>query len=241
MVWWGTYSHPHQRSSCWLIWNRGTQIWLPLWVTVSTSKSPYPARPPRRTQSTLSWCPAHSSSCWAHRCWIPGATNLINVYHHPLYIYNYNNIISNLLQTQFKVLSHLLDESLSVDVLTLFHTLGYIFINHHYLFVLKTHIAKSFVMKPSSTVLMTAASKAWQKCSSSLFSSKNALWRRPIIYILFARIPLVHANIDAIELVEVSFPYWCYLKCLVTVPWAASASTHPSVLVRTLVINPNEP
>jgi hypothetical protein len=41
---------------------------------------------------------------------------------------------------------------------------------------------------------------------------------------LWAR-PRVHANIEAILLVLVSPPFWWTLKCRVTVPWAASAST----------------
>lgn len=36
--------------------------------------------------------------------------------------------------------------------------------------------------------------------------------------------PRVQAKIEAILLVLVSCPFWCSLKCLVTVPWAASAS-----------------
>lgn len=44
------------------------------------------------------------------------------------------------------------------------------------------------------------------------------------------------------EFVEVSFPFWCWRKCLVTVPWAASASmVLPSGQTSTLVIIPRDP
>jgi len=74
--------------------------------------------------------------------------------------------------------------------------------------VLKAKIAKSFVMNPASTVSTTTFSNVWHHFSRSLLLSSLALCKNP----------LVHAKIEAIEFVEVSFPYWWNLKCLVTVP-----------------------
>ena len=52
----------------------------------------------------------------------------------------------------------------------------------------------------------------------------------------------VQAKIEAIGLVEVGLPSWCWRKWRVTVPWAASASTVlPSGVISTLVIRPSEP
>lgn len=64
-----------------------------------------------------------------------------------------------------------------------------------------TQIAKSFVMKPFSTVWITDFSKVWTKCSSYLLLSSFALCSRP----------LVQAKILAIEFVEVYWPFWCIL------------------------------
>ena len=57
-------------------------------------------------------------------------------------------------------------------------------------------IAKSLVTNPCSTVDIITASKVLQKLSNSTLLSNLALCNNP----------LVHANIDAIELVEVSWP-----------------------------------
>ena len=54
--------------------------------------------------------------------------------------------------------------------------------------------------------------------------------------------PRVQAKIEAIGLVEVGLPCWCWRKWRVTVPCAASASTVlPSAVISTLVIRPSEP
>jgi len=63
--------------------------------------------------------------------------------------------------------------------------------------VLKAKIAKSFVINPSSTVLITTASNVLHQLSNSLLLSNLALCKNP----------LVHAKILAIEFVDVSFPY----------------------------------
>ena len=47
---------------------------------------------------------------------------------------------------------------------------------------------------------------------------------------------------EAMELVEVASPRWCWRKWRVTVPCAASASTVlPSGVINTEVIRPSEP
>ncbi len=51
----------------------------------------------------------------------------------------------------------------------------------------------------------------------------------------------VVAKIDAIGFVDVFYPFYHYLKCLVTVPWAASDSRHPSSFTKTDVISPRDP
>ena len=61
-----------------------------------------------------------------------------------------------------------------------------------------TQMAKSLVMAPDSTVSMITLSRVSQKLFSSALSSSLARWRRP----------RVQANIEAIELVEVSPPFW---------------------------------
>jgi hypothetical protein len=62
--------------------------------------------------------------------------------------------------------------------------------------VLCIHIARSFVTNPYSTVEIIVASNVVQKWCNSALLSNLALCKRP----------LVHANMDAIELVEVSDP-----------------------------------
>ena len=69
------------------------------------------------------------------------------------------------------------------------------------LLVPATQIAKSLVISPCSTASMVEASRVWQNFSSSGRLSSLALWRRP----------LVQAKMEAIELVEVSLPFWCSL------------------------------
>jgi len=94
-----------------------------------------------------------------------------------------------------------------------------------------TEIARSLVYFPPSTVSMTVDSKDSQKFLNPVFPSNLALWSKP----------LVQAKIEAIELVEVSYPFSCYLKCLVTVPWAASDSTTSPGATKTEVISPRDP
>ncbi|KAH3666083.1 hypothetical protein OGAPHI_004272 [Ogataea philodendri] len=92
--------------------------------------------------------------------------------------------------------------------------------------------ARSFVMMPPFTVSIVAFSNVLAKSVTSGVPSSSPLLLRP----------LVQAKIEAIEFVEVSFPCWCCLKCLVTVPWAASDSKDlPSAETRTEVIRPKEP
>jgi len=62
--------------------------------------------------------------------------------------------------------------------------------------VSKTHIAKSFVMNPFSTVSITDLSRVSENFLSSSFESSLALCNNP----------LVQAKMLAIELVEVYFP-----------------------------------
>ena len=91
--------------------------------------------------------------------------------------------------------------------------------------------AKSLVISPPLTVSITAFSNFSQKIMRAPFLSRIALCYNP----------LVQAKIEAIGFVEVSFPFCHSLKCLVTVPWAASDSKLPSGLMRTEVINPRDP
>lgn len=67
-------------------------------------------------------------------------------------------------------------------------------------FLPRTQMAKSFVIYPFSTASIVDCSSFSQKSLSSGRLSSLALWRRP----------LVQAKIEAIELVEVSFPFWCW-------------------------------
>jgi hypothetical protein len=60
-----------------------------------------------------------------------------------------------------------------------------------------TQMAKSFVIKPFSTVSITEFSRVWQKFSSCLLLSSFARCKSP----------LVHAKMLAIELVDVYFPF----------------------------------
>ena len=87
-------------------------------------------------------------------------------------------------------------------------------------------------MRPLSTVSTQTFSSAVANLASAALSSSAARCDRP----------RVQAKIDAIGLVDVSLPCWCWRKCRVTVPWAASASTVlPSGVIRTDVISPSEP
>jgi hypothetical protein len=74
--------------------------------------------------------------------------------------------------------------------------------------VFLTQIAKSFVIKPDLTDSITEASRHSANIFKEALLSSFAQWRSP----------LVQAKIEAIGLVDVSFPYSCILKCLVTVP-----------------------
>ena len=60
-----------------------------------------------------------------------------------------------------------------------------------------TRIARSFVMKPVSTVSIMTLSRVSLNCLSALLLSNLAL----------ASNPYVHAKIDAIEFVDVSCPF----------------------------------
>jgi len=67
----------------------------------------------------------------------------------------------------------------------------------NYSLVLRTQIAKSLVINPASTVFIITSSKVLQKLVNSVLLSNLALCNNP----------RVHANIEAIEFVEVSLPY----------------------------------
>ena len=113
----------------------------------------------------------------------------------------YNNIqwINKHLMAELLLegLSDLIDEFLSCQVLISGDARKKSEKSHFiYSFELATRIARSLVIPPFSTVSITAASKLLQKFSRSWFLSSCALWRRP----------LVQAKIEAMELVEVSFP-----------------------------------
>lgn len=86
-------------------------------------------------------------------------------------------------------------------------------------------------MYPFSTASIVDSSSNKQNLSNSGLLSNLALWASP----------LDQAKIDAIGFVDVFYPFYHYLKCLVTVPWAASDSRHPSSFTKTDVISPRDP
>ena len=88
------------------------------------------------------------------------------------------------------------------------------------------------VIWPPSTVPMTTSSSVSANSSTSGVLSSLPRCSRP----------RVQAKIDAIGLVDVGLPCWCWRKWRVTVPCAASASTVlPSAVISTDVIRPSEP
>ena len=95
-----------------------------------------------------------------------------------------------------------------------------------------TSSARSLVIEPASTVSTQTFSRVSAKWVSSALPSSLARCFRP----------WVQAKIEAIELVEVDSPRWCWRKWRVTVPWAASDSMIlPSGVISTEVIRPSEP